>query len=189
MSKNILFFLFFISSFSLLSQEISESQKFWNTLKSLCGNAYEGKLELPKEDKQFGGKKLLIHIKSCSDNVIKVPLFVGEDKSRVWIFTYKNNRIELKHQHSHADGTQDKITMYGGTATNDGQAIIQVFPADEATKNMLPQASTNIWWVSVNNTELTYNLRRLGTDTVFKIVMDLTKQVKTPSDPWGWEKE
>jgi hypothetical protein len=165
----------------------TEAQQFWNNLQSLCNQSFEGKLVLPEDDEQFGGKKLIMHVKSCHENEIKIPFFVGDDRSRTWVLTFDNNRILLKHDHRHEDGSEDDITMYGGKTTNAGQANIQIFPADEETKIMIPKASTNVWWITLNETEFTYNLRRLGTKRVFRVVFNLTKIVETPSDPWGWK--
>ena len=61
-----------------------------------------------------------------------------------------------------------------------------VFPADEETKNMIPAASTNVWWITVDNTQFTYNLRRIGAERVFRVVFDLKKTVENPKAPWGW---
>ena len=182
-----LFFFAFILSLTIQAQEENPTKQFWKKLQSHCGKAYQGVLEIPKEDKDFGGKRLIMHVRSCSDTVIKIPFFVGEDRSRTWILTYKNDRISLKHDHRHKDGTEDDINFYGGVTTNPGQAGIQIFSADERTQKMIPAASTNVWWITLNDTTFTYNLRRLGTDRVFKVVMDLTKPVSTPEAPWGWK--
>ena len=176
-----------VVSFNALSQEITPAKKFWNTLQTHCGKAYNGSLELPKEDKDFGGKTLTMHVRKCSETEMKIPFFVGEDRSRTWILTYKNDRITLKHDHRHEDGSEDKINFYGGITTNTGKADIQVFSADAKTQKMIPGAATNVWWITIDETTFTYNLRRLGTDRVFKVVMDLTKPVKTPKAPWGWK--
>jgi hypothetical protein len=182
--------IFSITLFSLtfgFSQENNETQQFWESLKELCNKSYEGKLVLPENDPQFGGKELIMHVRSCNDNVIKIPFFVGDDRSRTWVLTYKNDRIQLKHDHRHEDGSDDEITMYGGKTTNTGQAHIQSFPADEETKNMIPVASTNVWWITINENEFTYNLRRLGTERVFRVVFDLKSTVENPDAPWGWK--
>lgn len=165
----------------------TETNAFWSSLQALCGNAYEGTLELPENDEDFGGKRLVMHVRSCEDNVIKIPFFVGDDKSRTWVLTFENDRIELKHDHRHEDGSEDEITMYGGTTTNSGQANIQLFPADQHTKMLIPVASTNTWWITIDDSKYTYNLRRLGTDRVFRVSFDLTKTIETPEAPWGWK--
>ena len=177
----------FLISASALAQEENPTRQFWNKLQSHCGKAYEGTLVLPKEDKAFGGKKLIMHMRSCSDTVIKIPFFVGEDKSRTWILTYLNDRISLQHDHRHEDGTEDDVNFYGGTTTNEGKASIQFFPANAHTQSMIPTAATNVWWITINTTTFTYNLRRLDSNTVFKIAMNLTNPITTPDAPWGWK--
>lgn len=172
---------------TLQAQQASPAQEFWNTLQSHCGKAYEGVLELPEEDEAFGGKKLMMHVRSCSDTVIKIPFYVGEDKSRTWILTYKNDRITLQHDHRHEDGSEDDVNFYGGTTTNTGKAGIQFFPADKHTQKMIPAAATNVWWITLDDTSFTYNLRRLGTDRVFRVVMDITSPKPAPEAPWGWK--
>ena len=180
-------FVFLLFSIHLFGQEKNPTQQFWDKLQAHCGKAYQGTLELPKEDKDFGGKKLVMHVRSCTKEIIKIPFFVGEDRSRTWILTYKNDRISLKHDHRHKDGSEDDINFYGGITTNPGQAGIQIFSADERTQKMIPAASTNVWWITMDNSTFTYNLRRLGTDRVFKVVMDITTTIPIPEAPWGWK--
>ena len=165
----------------------TEANEFWNTLQTLCGKSFEGQLELPENDEDFGGKQLVMHVRSCEDGIIRIPFFVGDDKSRTWVLTFEDDRIQLKHDHRHEDGSEDDVNMYGGKTTNSGQAIIQTFPADQHTKNIIPAASTNIWWITLDDNQFTYNLRRLGTERVFRVTFDLTKTIETPEAPWGWK--
>lgn len=174
-------------SLTSYSQNERPASEFWNTLKSHCGKAYEGSLVLPEEDEAFGGKRLVMHVRSCSDSEIKIPFFVGDDRSRTWILTKSNDRLSLKHDHRHEDGSEDTVNFYGGTSSNEGKADIQFFPADPHTQKLIPAAATNVWWITLDETTFTYNLKRLGTDRIFKVVMDLTKPIETPAAPWGWE--
>lgn len=184
MKKLILLFLF---PLHLIAQELPNSVSFWNTLKSHCGKAYQGKIiEGGKEGDGFTGEKLVMHIRSCEENTIRIPFFVGEDKSRTWVFTMSTDKlIQLKHDHRHKDGSEDKITQYGGANPNTGLADIQFFPADQHTSDLIGYASNNVWWVTIDETSFTYNLRRIGTDRFFSVKFDLTKEIKTPSAPWG----
>jgi len=186
MKKRLIVLLLSCSSLAF-GQEKKQAQQFWDALKSLCSKSFEGTLELPEKDAQFGGKKLVMHVRSCNDSIIKIPFFVGEDRSRTWVLTYKNDRISLKHDHRHKDGSEDEITQYGGITTNSGQASLQVFSADEDTRRMIPAASSNTWWITLDNKQFTYNLRRLGTPRVFKVSFDITKTIETPEAPWGWK--
>jgi hypothetical protein len=113
---------------------------------------------------------------------------VGDDRSRTWVLTRDENElIKLKHDHRHADGSEDEVTQYGGLATNSGSATTQFFPADQFTADLLPAAVGNVWWITVDETSFTYNLRRLGADTHFAVRFDLTKPIETPAAPWGWK--
>ncbi len=185
--KNYIILILLLSVSVSFAQNKSEALQFWESLQNICGKSFEGTLVLPENDEQFGGKKLVMHVRSCNENVIKIPFFVGKDRSRTWVLTYENDRILLKHDHRHEDGTEDNITMYGGKTTNAGQATIQIFPADEETKQLIPAASTNVWWMTLKDHVFSYNLRRLGTPRVFRVTFDLTKEIETPLAPWGWK--
>lgn len=174
-------------------EEPGEAEKpgarlFWENLKGYCGKAFEGEVIKAPVNDEFRGKKLVMHLLSCENDFILIPFNVGEDRSRTWVLNYKeNNRIELKHDHRKEDGSNDEITLYGGTSTNSGLADIQMFPADEETLELIPAASTNVWWITLKDSVYTYNLRRLGTDREFTVSFDLRKEVPIPEPSWGWE--
>ncbi|MFV8345259.1 hypothetical protein [Flavobacterium sp. ZB4P13] len=128
-----------------------------------------------------------MHVRNCDEKTIRIPFFVGDDKSRTWVLTSKNDRIQLKHDHRHEDGSEDKVTQYGGTTSNSGSSTLQFFPADQETCNLIPNASANVWWITLDETSFTYNLRRIGSDRLFTVKFDITKVVPTPSAPWGWK--
>lgn len=171
----------------VLAQE-SASNVFWQNLLELCDKAYSGEvLEAPADD-EFRTQTLVMHVRSCEENEIRIPFFVGEDRSRTWVLTKKNERIQLKHDHRHKDGSEDEITMYGGTSVNTGLGTLQTFPADQHTTALIPAAASNIWWIEiVPDQYFTYNLRRIGTDRYFSIRFHLKDEVDTPEAPWGWE--
>jgi hypothetical protein len=170
--------------------QAKETDSFWNNLQKLCGKAFTGTVAAaPADDTTFKGKALIMHVRSCEKNRIRIPFFVGEDKSRTWVLTkMKNGRILLKHDHRHDDGKPDKVTMYGGLTTNSGSASRQMFPADDETVKVIAAAATNVWWIDlVDGDYFSYNLRRMGTERYFSIKFDLKKEVKTPDAPWGWK--
>ena len=168
-------------------QEKSGAKQFWENLQKQCGKSFEGKVTEGVDNDTFRDKKLVMHIRNCDENTIRIPFFVADDKSRTWVLTYKNNRIKLKHDHRHEDGSEDKVTQYGGTTTNSGSSTLQFFPADQQTCNLLPTAAANVWWITLDETSFTYNLRRIGSDRLFTVKFDLTKTVPTPAAPWGWK--
>jgi len=184
--KKLLTTLMIFSSLNSFSQEKSELQKFWNRLETLCGKSFPGRLIVPENDAQFGGKTLIMHVRSCQENSIRIPFIVGEDRSRTWVLTKKENRLELKHDHRHHDGSPDKVSMYGGISSNEGKSNVQVFPADQQTANLIPAAASNVWWITLNDSVFTYNLSRVDTSRIFKIEFDLRKSIENPEAPWGW---
>ncbi len=168
------------------AQEKPASEQFWEALSAHCGNAYEGKLVTPESDERFQGK-LVMHVRSCEEGTLRIPFFVGDNRSRTWVLTKEDELIKLKHDHRHEDGSEDEITQYGGITSNSGFPGMQVFPADQETTDLIPYAAGNVWWITVDETSFTYNLKRIGSDTQFTVEFDLTKPVETPDAPWGWK--
>ena len=135
---------------------------FFQNLRTLCGARLEGATEFPDDPKHpLAGKKLTISVERCSEREIRIPLQAGEDKSRTWILTLSEKGLLLKHDHRHADGTPDEVTMYGGWAT-EGGARRQRFAADEETAKLIPDAATNVWTIEIDTARqrLTYELER-----------------------------
>lgn len=138
---------------------------FFENVRKLCGKRFEGATEFPKDEPghPLVGKKLTVSVEKCGDNEIRIPLQAGEDKSRTWILTLREGRLLLKHDHRHADGTPDKVTMYGGWAA-EGDANRQRFPADSDTATLIPEAATNVWTLELDaaKEQLIYALERHG---------------------------
>ena len=186
--RRILLVSILLSAFIMNGQQSSGAQQFWDALKSHCGKAYEGKLAPHVTNDAFSGKKLTMYVRTCDDGTITIPFYVGGDRSRTWVLTFENDRIKLKHDHRHEDGSEDTITQYGGTSTNSGLPGLQFFPADSETAELIGYASTNVWWMTVDEKTFTYNLKRIGTENpAFNVIFDLTDPVEAPPAPWGWE--
>lgn len=187
--KKTIGFIFIVLVASLNALPQTPVDAFWNSITKLCGKAFEGEVAAaPADDTTFKGKKLVMHVRACEKNRIRIPFFVGDDRSRTWVLTRKKDRILLKHDHRHEDGKPDKVTMYGGWTTNLGAAERQVFAADQETVNILPAAAGNIWWMeNFEGKTFTYNLRRVGTERYFSVKFDLTKEIPAPPAPWGWK--
>ncbi|MEM7360754.1 MAG: hypothetical protein AAF431_16810 [Pseudomonadota bacterium] len=167
--KLILLAVFYLASQPILtaaeptSSEASAQASYFATLGSLCGQRFEGEMTFPTEGQDsFAGKLLVAEFASCDDTEVRVPFAVGEDRSRTWIFSKLKSGLQLKHDHRHEDGTPDDINMYGGMTAQEGTALSQSFAADEHTATIIPEASTNVWTVSLNEdaTVLTYYLER-----------------------------
>lgn len=171
----------------------NEQQIFWSNLLTLCGNAYEGKIGSNQGagagPDPFEGKTIVMHVRNCSEAEIRVPLHVGEDRSRTWVFTRTQSGLRLKHDHRHEDGSPDAVTLYGGHTIDAGSTMEQRFPADEYSKEMfvregLPQSVPNTWVVSIAPAmRYSYMLTRPGRE--FRVDFDLSRIVDPPPAPWG----
>lgn len=189
MRRKVILWMMIASISSVFAQEQKVANDvFWSTLKKHCGKAYEGKIITGgKKGDGFTGERLVMHVNYCSDNEIQIPFNVGENRSRTWILKKTNTGlIQLKHDHRKKDGSSDKVTMYGGTSTNKGTETMQIFPADEETKQLISYAFSNVWWITIDKNKFTYNLLRVGTDRVFTVSFDLSKEVEKPKKSWGW---
>jgi hypothetical protein len=164
--------------------------RVWANLQTLCGAAFEGKVvEAPPTDTTFAGKTLTMHVRECAPTVIRIPFHVGEDRSRTWVLTRTASGIRLKHDHRHEDGTEDKVSQYGGDSRPGATAGRMEFPADAQTVAAIPEAKTNVWTIELEpGRTFVYALRREGTDRRFRIEFDLGRKVPAPPAPWGARK-
>jgi hexosaminidase len=160
---------------------------FWQRLQSLCGKAFAGKLtDSNASDSVFARSPVVMHVRNCSPEEIRIPLHVGNDRSRTWVITPADGGLRLKHDHRHRDGSEDAVTQYGGDTMKPGGPSRQEFYADSLTASLIPAARTNVWTIEiVPDKTFAYGLRREGTDRKFRVEFDLTKPVPAPPAPWG----
>jgi len=161
--------------------------EFWQALRALCGKAYEGRLVEGTEpsDAAIGSQRLVMHVRSCSDEEIRVPFHVGDNRSRTWVLTRTGEGTRLKHDHRHEDGSADAVTHYGGDADASSSGTTMQFPADAYTAALLPAAATNIWTIAIEpGRSFAYALRREVQGRRFKVEFDLSRPVPAPPPPW-----
>lgn len=154
-----------VSSMLVFAGEVTPQAAFFKNISQLCGARFEGESVFPEDPGDaFRDQRLVAEIESCTDTVIRIPFAVGEDTSRTWVLSRVAEGLELKHDHRHADGSADDITMYGGTSKRSGTALSQSFPADHYTANLIPAAASNEWFLTLSPDfkELTYYLERDG---------------------------
>ena len=162
--------------------------EIWSALQPLCHNAFAGRLVEGTEpaDAEIGKKQLVMHVRQCSTTEIRIPFHVGEDRSRTWVLSRMPNGVRLKHDHRHRDGSEDRITNYGGDTRTPSSSRSLDFFADDFTANLIPAAATNIWTIAIDpqGKTFTYALRREASGRRFRVDFDLTKPVSAPPAPW-----
>ena len=170
---------------------IASHDAFFSNIAAHCGKAYEGKVSVDNAAglSSFAGKKLVMHVRKCTDSELQVPFHVGDDASRTWIITKTGSGLSLKHDHRHKNGSNDISTMYGGHTNDAGFAQMQSFPADQYSKELfvaqgIAQSVGNTWQMYIYPEVFTYRLIRQGRE--FKVDFDLTKPITPPAAPWGY---
>lgn len=166
----------------------SPQDEFWARLTALCGRAFEGRMVegTAPADAAFGAQRMVMHVRACGPDEIRIPFHVGANRSRTWVITRTAAGLRLKHDHRHEDGSEDAVTQYGGDTSEAGTAAKQEFAADEFTGRLIPAAKSNIWTVEVTpGAMFAYALRREAEGRRFRVEFDLTKPVEPPPAPWG----
>jgi len=185
-----------LAAVTLVGQGVSASGGVFETLKAHCGKAFQGKVvRYNDSDDAWRKATLVMHVRDCFEDEIRVPLHVDDDRSRVWIISKTAAGLRLKHDHRHENGHPDDVTMYGGDsviprAGNKGQNATSVaFPVDAETikifeENGLTASVSNVWYLGTTESSFSYRLTRANRD--FMVTFDLTKTVPLP--PAAWDK-
>jgi hypothetical protein len=161
---------------------VTPQDTFWSNLQALCESAAEGALlQAPPGDTQIDpGARLVVHFRECGDDELRFPLHVGENRSRTWVFIRHDERLELRHDHRHEDGTEEANTWYGAFTLDQGTANRQEFVSE---RNGVRFG----WRVEVEpGQRYTYGTIRNG-EWRHHLRFDLTRPVHAPPPPWGHE--
>ena len=164
-------------------------EAFFAAVRAHCGNAYAGRLVTGEAaDADMAGASLVMEVRACSDDEIRIPFHVGEDRSRTWVLTRTADGLRLKHDHRHEDGSEDTLTQYGGDTASAGTPSRQEFPADQFSKDLFLREGravsvVNVWAVEIDAARFAYELRRPNRH--FRVEFDLTAPVANPPPPWG----
>ena len=88
---------------------------FLANLRQACGQAFHGVVtSAPDTDPYFSpGAELVLEFRICSPDDVSVPVWMGDNGSRTWIFTRTRGGIDLGHDHRHPDGRSEPNTFYG----------------------------------------------------------------------------
>lgn len=176
------------------SRPADARDSFFDRVSALCNNAYAGRVVVdqpaPVGPDPFAGKPLVMHVRECGDAEIRIPFHVGDDRSRTWVLTRTTSGLRLKHDHRHADGAPDAVTLYGGDTQSPGTASRQEFPVDDASRAMFTRegrsvSNTNVWAMEIEpGRRFVYELARPG-GRLFRVEFDLATPVAAPPAPWG----
>ena len=171
-------------------RDVSPQSEWWSNLKTLCGQAFAGEMVKYDEEADQGwlNVPVIMHVRECSETEIRIPLHVGDDRSRTWVLTRMEDGIQLKHDHRYPDGSAEALHMYGGKTDEDGTANRQEFPVGEFSQALfhdegIPDSAENTWYMEVHPGErFTYGLTRFNRE--FQADFDLNNPVDAPPPPW-----
>lgn len=167
------------------------ADQFMANLSTHCGKAYAGRLtSTDAADADFASQSMVMHVRICSEDVIRVPFHVGDDHSRTWVISRTEDGLRLKHDHRHEDGEEDAVTQYGGDTESIENAQRIEFPVDKFSIDMfnregLTASVTNVWAIELTGDLFAYELRRENRH--FRVEFDVTQPVDLPPAPWGAE--
>ncbi|MDR4988962.1 MAG: hypothetical protein RG741_09025 [Bacteroidales bacterium] len=139
----------------------AQERAFLNNIALLCGQTFSGGETFIAEGREsWADKHFVMHVTVCEDDRVYVPFHLDDDHSRTWMFLVEEGRLRFRHDHRHEDGTPEDITMYGGYADGTGTSLLQSFPADEYTCELIPTSCDAVWrvFLSEDLSAFTYQL-------------------------------
>lgn len=181
----------FVAACSGPASDATPQDAFFAALAAHCGKAYEGRLVTEDPlDADMAGARLVMEVRSCDADEIRIPFHVGQDRSRTWVVTRTGTGLRLKHDHRHQDGSEDALTQYGGDTVSPGTPARQEFPADQFSKDLFVREDRavsvdNIWAIEIDAQRFAYELKRPNRH--FRVEFDVTAPVSAPPPPWGAE--
>lgn len=171
-----------LSSSPALAQAAAPQASFFANVSALCGQRFEGRVvTTDAADADFASRRLVMHVRDCSAGEVRIPFWVGDDRSRTWVVTRTATGLTLKHDHRGEDGEPEGLHWYGGDTASAGTAERQEFPVDRFSIDLFNASNasvstTNVWAMEVHpGRTFAYELRRPNRH--FRVEFDLTKPV------------
>lgn len=174
---------FALSSCATMPRGSAQQDAFFANLTALCGQRFEGQVVTPDPaDADFRSQRLLMFVRDCSADEIRIPFSVGEDVSRTWVISRNEmGGLTLKHDHRDVRGEPDGLHWYGGDTTTAGTANRQEFPVDDFSIELFDAgnaavSTTNIWAVEINPGD-TYVYELARENRLLRVSFDLTRPI------------
>ena len=172
-----------LSACATMPAPAPQQDAFMANLNALCGQRFVGRVvTTDSADADFASQRLLMHVRDCSADEVRIPFWVGEDRSRTWIISRnEEGGLTLKHDHRDPQGNPDGLHWYGGDTASAGTATRQDFPVDDFSIELFNAgnaavSTTNVWAVEVRSGRIyAYELRRANRH--FRVEFDLTRPV------------
>jgi hypothetical protein len=165
------------SNDSLFELKDANQRAFVDNLAKFCGQRFSGQETYIAEGREsWADKKMTIHFVQCTKDLVAIAFSLGGDESRTWLLMEEEGRFRFRHDHRNVDGTPEEITLYGGYATEAGTSNQQVFPADDYTCQLLPNACQASWKMDLAQdlSSFSYSLINVK-ELLFKAEFDLTQ--------------
>lgn len=151
-------------------EALNTHEVFFANLSTLCDAHFVGASTFPdNDDHPLVGTELRNHVSECTDDMIRIELLRdGDYWHGAWVIEKREEGLHLFHDHMGEVRTMADLQAsgdshgYGGYATDEGTGLRQYFAADQATADMLPEASTNVWMMEIDfdNGQFVYYLER-----------------------------
>ena len=170
-----------LSACATIPAQSPQQDAFMASLNALCGQRFLGRvMTTDTADADFASSRLVMHVRDCSTDEVRIPFHVGDDRSRTWVISRnEDGGLTLKHDHRDPEGNPDGLHWYGGDTTAAGTANRQEFPVDEFSIELFNAgnaavSTTNVWAVEVHPGRIfAYELRRANRH--LRVEFDLTQ--------------
>ena len=92
-----------VSCVGVATADPAQSQDdFLARLNALCGQRFEGRVVTTgAADARFASERLVMHVRDCSSDEVRIPFAVGSDRSRTWVVTKTDTGFRLKIGRAH----------------------------------------------------------------------------------------
>ena len=184
-----------IASLSVLSacqptETLNPQHVFFDRFLGYCGQSFAAHIVEDDQPSEAWNQPLVLHIRDCEADTLRMPLHVGEDRSRTWVLQRTAEGLNFQHIHLHQDGSADAVSPYGGHTAENGTESLQSFPVDAASKTLFEQnglavSTQNTWRLGFPSADiLSYQLTRPNRS--FIVHVDLSQPVEEPLPAWGY---